>query len=76
MTLSIKETFGLEKNKMENSDKEDRVEKMLQLIQERLAAYPIEETIERLHSYGGKGPTIDEFLGSFDNKETDLEKEE
>lgn len=60
---------------MENSDKEDRVEKMLQLIKERLAAYPVEETIERLHSYGGKGPTIDEFFGSFNNKETVSEKE-
>lgn len=73
MTLSTKGIFGLGKNKMENSDREERVEKMLKLIDERLLAYTVEETIERLHSYGGKGPTIDEFLESFDNQKTESE---
>lgn len=42
----------------------DRNEKMLDLIRERLNSCPVEETIERLHSYGGAGPTVDEFIKS------------
>lgn len=37
---------------------------MLALIEERLAVYSVEETIERLHSYGGTGPSVDEILES------------
>ncbi|WP_410950898.1 hypothetical protein [Pseudomonas sp. S1(2024)] len=40
----------------------ERTEKMLALIDQRLSAYSVEETIERLHAYGGVGPTVNEFL--------------
>lgn len=41
---------------------EDKVEAMLALISERLSAYSIDETINRLHSYGCQGPTITEMF--------------
>jgi hypothetical protein len=44
----------------------EKAEKMLALIEERLASYSVEEVVERLHSYGGGGPTVDEFLASLD----------
>lgn len=34
---------------------------MLKLIEDRLNAYTVEETAERLHSYQGTGPTIREY---------------
>jgi hypothetical protein len=39
----------------------ERLQRMLELIDERLDAYTIEETAERLHSYKGAGPTVHEF---------------
>lgn len=45
--------------------KEDKVATMLALIEERLAAYSLDETLDRLHSYGGEGPTIEEYYSSF-----------
>lgn len=44
------------------SNRRLRTQRMLDLIDQRLAAYSVEETFERLHSYGGAGPTLDEFL--------------
>lgn len=41
---------------------EDKVEAMLALIKERLSAYSIDETINRLHSYSCNGPTIEEMF--------------
>lgn len=41
--------------------KSQRNEEMLKLIEDRLNSYTVEETIERLHSYQGGGPTIREF---------------
>jgi len=43
-------------------NRRSKTKRMLDLIDQRLAAYSIEETVERLHSYGGAGPTVDEFL--------------
>lgn len=40
----------------------ERVQRMLDLIDERLEAYPVEDTVKRLKSYQGGGPTIQEFL--------------
>lgn len=45
--------------------KQDKVELMLALIEQRLNAYSVEETIDRLHSYRCGGPTISEFVSSF-----------
>jgi hypothetical protein len=45
---------------------EEGSKEMLALIKERLGAYGIEETIDRLHSYGGTGPTVDEFVATLD----------
>lgn len=42
----------------------ERTQEMLRLIDSRLAAHPIDETIERLHAYGGCGPSIIEFEAS------------
>lgn len=50
---------------MSDDKRNERTEKMLKLIEERLNAYTVEETIERLHSYEGTGPTVDEFIESF-----------
>lgn len=44
------------------SEGRSRTQRMLDLIDQRLATYSVEETVERLHSYGGVGPTVDEFL--------------
>lgn len=43
------------------SEGRSRTQRMLDLIDQRLATYSVEETVERLHSYGGAGPTVDEF---------------
>ncbi|WP_122432577.1 hypothetical protein [Pseudomonas viridiflava] len=43
-------------------NRKPKVAAMLALIEQRLKAYPIEETLERFHSYGGEGPTVEEFL--------------
>lgn len=40
----------------------ERTEKMLALMGERLSTYTVEETVERLHAYGGVGPTVEAFL--------------
>ncbi|MDM9556403.1 MULTISPECIES: hypothetical protein [Pseudomonas] len=45
----------------------DRLQKMLSLIEERLGSYTVDETVERLRSYGGVGPTIDEYSEQFDS---------
>lgn len=50
---------------MIDEKRKERTEKMLKLIEERLNAYTVEETIERLHSYQCTGPTVDEFIKSF-----------
>ena len=42
----------------------ERTQKMLALIGERLAMYSDEETVERLHAYGGVGPTVEAFVQS------------
>lgn len=39
----------------------ERRQKMLALIEERLNAYEPDELVEKLHSYGGAGPTIEDF---------------
>ncbi|WP_236195477.1 hypothetical protein [Pseudomonas glycinae] len=52
----------------------ERVQRMLDLIDERLEAYPVEDTVNRLKSYQGGGPTIQEFLEGLepiDNAEAD-----
>lgn len=54
---------------MDDSMRQKRKERMLQLVEERLSAYTVEETIEKLHSYEEKGPTLDEFSKSLENKE-------
>lgn len=41
--------------------RERRTEIMLKLIEDRLNAYTVEQTVERLHSYQGTGPTIREY---------------
>ena len=48
----------------------DKVEKMLELIEERLSKYTAEDTLERLHSYQGAGPTIDEFTEGLEDERT------
>jgi hypothetical protein len=45
--------------------KQDKVELMLAMIEQRLNAYSVEETVERLRSYECAGPTISEFVSSF-----------
>lgn len=42
----------------------ERTQKMLALIGERLAVYSAEETVERLHAYGGVSPTVEAFVQS------------
>lgn len=42
----------------------DRLQKMLSLIEERLGSYTVDETVERLRSYGGVGPSIDDYSES------------
>lgn len=42
----------------------ERTQEMLRLIDSRLAAHTANETIERLHAYGGSGPSIIEFEAS------------
>lgn len=46
----------------------NKVDKMLALIQQRLKAYSLEETIERLHSYDCDGPTVSELYLSFERQ--------
>lgn len=46
--------------------KQDKVELMLALIEQRLSSYSVENTIDRLHSYRCIGPTISEFVSTFD----------
>jgi hypothetical protein len=43
-------------------NRKPKVAAMLALIEQRLNAYPLEETLDRIHSYGGAGPTVEEFL--------------
>jgi hypothetical protein len=43
-------------------NRKPKVAEMLALIEARLNEYPIEDTLERIHSYGGIGPTVEDFL--------------
>lgn len=43
-------------------NRKPKVAAMLALIEQRLNAYPLEETLDRLYSYGNEGPGIEEFL--------------
>jgi hypothetical protein len=52
---------------------DEKKEKMLAMIRERLASYTVEETLERLHSYGCVGPSMEEFVASFNLPPKNLE---
>lgn len=54
-------------------ERNERTEKMLQLIRERLASYTVEETLERLHACRCDGPSVEEFLASFNLPQSEPE---
>lgn len=56
---------------MSDSKRKERTEKMLNIIEERLNSYTVEDTIDRLHSYKGSGPTIREFFEDLNTKKED-----
>jgi len=61
---AVKVTRPIKRNRGMEMVRAERTVKMLAMIDERLAAYSVEETVERLHAYGGVGPTVDAFLQS------------
>lgn len=46
---------------------ENKGDRMLALIEQRLNAYTVEETIERLHSYECHGPSVSDFFDSMES---------